>query len=373
MAFKVAFLLFSVFFGLAIGPINVPRVSSGVTSFFWLKAGTQAVYMFSGGPMLFDDCATGNPFRGNYSWLCVNVNYTHAVLNVEVNLELFKKPEWTTPAHIIYVGTEFLEKAARGDLSFIKRIPMDQVAGKQIELSNMTAGDDFDGVYIPSPIFISKKFQVTIDLDDMMMIDQDGKQWGKWVLWIDPLKYPLVGWDQRTMETFVTNWLNTTITVGIFYSKESEGPALNTPLGAVKRYFYATPDDFVENQFLTDNGWRGMLPAYCYEPRTGVFLTTWGPYFLDDVLTQEFGVVGCNPVGGATAWMQLASVAFVGDFNRDWTVNYSDIEIVVGAFFTRPGDARWNQVADVNRNGVINMVDIGMTAKAFGTQYVIPE
>jgi hypothetical protein len=373
MAFKATFLLFSIFFGLAIGSINVPRASSGVASFFWLKAGTQAFYTFSGGPMLFDDGANGNPFRGNYSWLCVNVNYTHAVLNVEVNLELFKKPEWTTPAYIVYVGTEFLEKAARGDLSFIKRIPMDQVAGEQIELSNMTAGDEFNGVYIPSPVFISKKFQVAINLDDMMMIDQDGKQWGKWVLWIDPLKYPLAGWDQRTMETFVTNWLNTTITVWIFYFKELEGPALSTPLGAVKRYFYATPDDFVENQFLTDNGWSGILPAYCYEPRTGVFLTTWGPYFLDDVLTQEFGVVGCKPVGGATAWMQLASIAFPGDLNSDWQVNISDITIVAVAFNSRPGEQRWNQKADVNKDGVINIVDITLVAKVFGTQYVIPE
>ena len=254
MAFKVTFLLFSVFFGLAIVPINVPKASSGVTSFFWLKAGTQAFYTFSGGPMLFDDGANGNPFRGNYSWLCVNVNVTYAVLNVEVNLELFKKPEWTTPAYVNYDGTEFLQKAARGDFSFVKRIPADQVIGKQIKLWNRTAGDEFDGVSIPSPIFISKKFQVTVNLDDMMMIDEHSKQWGKWVLWIDPLKYPLAGWDQRTVEPFVMNWLNTTITVGIFYFKESEGPALNTALGTVKRYFYATPDNFGENQFLTDNG-----------------------------------------------------------------------------------------------------------------------
>jgi len=372
MVCKIVPLLLSLFFVLSLLPMTTRGASPSIASFFWLKPGTQAVYAMFPGSMLFDDGANGTPFQGNYSWVCVDVNYTHAVLNVEIGLELLK-PSEKVPAHILYIGTEFLEMAARGDLSFVRRIPMDQVIGKPIELFNVTAGDDFDGVSIMSPVFLSKNFQVTVDLDTMIMFDRNGEQLGKWILWIDPLKYPLAGWDQRTMEAFVTSWLNSTITVGVFYMKQPEAMPLNTMFGTVNRYFYATPENFVENQFLTDNGWSSILPAYCYEPRTGIFLTTWGPLFIDDTLTQEFGVVGYQAPGGPTAWMKLASIMFVGDLNSDWVVNILDLTVAAAAFRTKPGDERWNQVADVNKDGIINILDIAITAKAFGTQYITPD
>jgi ABC-type branched-subunit amino acid transport system substrate-binding protein len=47
-------------------------------------------------------------------------------------------------------------------------------------------------------------------------------------------------------------------------------------------------------------------------------------------------------------------------------VNMLDIGVVAKAFGTRPGDPRWNLECDVNNDGVINMVDIGTVARHFG-------
>lgn len=266
-------------------PFGIYR-ASGVGSFYWLSPGTEAFYTISEGGIIFDDRANGNPFRGNYSWLCVDVNDTDAVLDVNVTLELFQKPEWTTPGHIIYAGQEFVDMASRGDLSFIKRIPMDQVTGR-LEIANST---DNPGVYIPSPIVINQKFRVTVDLDSMMMTGEDGKPWGKWVLWIDPFKYSLEGWQNPTVEPFIMNWLNTTVNFNISYFNGTPNLPINTTFGTIYRYFWASVNQTLENPLLTELGWSGIGLTYAYEPRTGVLLSLVDTDFIDDTLTQRFGI-----------------------------------------------------------------------------------
>jgi hypothetical protein len=338
-----------------------------VTSFFWLKPGTYAVYSFPDAKMGFDDLGFAHPIRGNYSWLCLEVNYTHATLDVEVNIELFQRPEWTTPGHIRYAGQDFVDMAEKGDLSFIKRIPLDQVVGR-IEIYDDPGNP---GVYILSPIVLHKEFIVTVDLDNMMMIDENGEPWGKWVLWVDPLKYPLEG---RVEEPLIMNWLNTTVSVNITYMGFSNPK--NTIFGEIRRGFKAYPSDFIYNDFLLGLGVAGMdtiYPVYSYEPRTGILLYADTLNYLDDIFTQKFGII--MTVSGLLdpGVFFLADMGFQGDMNKDWVVNILDVTIAARAFGSRPGDGSWNQVADMNGDSVINIVDITIVAKAFGTQYIIPD
>lgn len=53
------------------------------------------------------------------------------------------------------------------------------------------------------------------------------------------------------------------------------------------------------------------------------------------------------------------------DLNNDGIVNIIDITTVAAAFKTKPGDARWNPIADVNQDGKIDIVDINIVAVAF--------
>jgi len=339
-----------------------------VTSFFWLKPGTQAVYSFSDTCLGFDDCGRANPVRGNYSWLCQEVNYTHAVLDVEVNIEVFKRPDSEHSGAITYRGIEFLEKAASGDLSFIKRVPMDQVIGR-VELENRTTpGDEYYAVRIPSPINISQKFRVVVDLDNRDMIDENGERWGKWALWIDPLIYPLEG---STEELFVMNWLNTTISLNISYIDPPDTIPIDTIFGEINRYFAAWPNQPIENDFLLELGLEGdidIMPVYYYESRTGIFLHAGIVDYLDDVLTQKFGIVKTS--GEWAHPLYLSSISFHCDLNSDGVVDILDIAIVAKPFGSKVGDDRWNPVADINKDGRVNIMDIAMVAKAYGTQYV---
>jgi hypothetical protein len=52
--------------------------------------------------------------------------------------------------------------------------------------------------------------------------------------------------------------------------------------------------------------------------------------------------------------------------NGDGIVNIVDISIVAKAFHTRPGDPRWNSIADLDKNGVIDILDISKVARDYG-------
>lgn len=43
-----------------------------------------------------------------------------------------------------------------------------------------------------------------------------------------------------------------------------------------------------------------------------------------------------------------------------------DIALVARAFGSTPTSPRWNQAADVNGDGIINMKDIALVARSFG-------
>jgi parallel beta-helix repeat protein len=56
----------------------------------------------------------------------------------------------------------------------------------------------------------------------------------------------------------------------------------------------------------------------------------------------------------------------LGDLNNDRVVNILDISIIARAFGSRPGDEKWNPIADIDNNNLINILDIAKVAREFG-------
>jgi hypothetical protein len=54
------------------------------------------------------------------------------------------------------------------------------------------------------------------------------------------------------------------------------------------------------------------------------------------------------------------------DLDANGVVNIIDVAIVARAFGSRPGDEKWNQNADLDNNGIINIIDVAAVAKDFG-------
>jgi hypothetical protein len=59
-------------------------------------------------------------------------------------------------------------------------------------------------------------------------------------------------------------------------------------------------------------------------------------------------------------------VTILGDLNGDGKVNILDITIVAKAFGSKIGDSTWNPNADMDNNGTINILDISKVALEFG-------
>jgi hypothetical protein len=58
-----------------------------------------------------------------------------------------------------------------------------------------------------------------------------------------------------------------------------------------------------------------------------------------------------------------------GDINFDGRVDMKDIGIAGRAFGSYPDNPRWNPLSDENEDGKIDIMDIALTARNFGRTY----
>jgi len=57
---------------------------------------------------------------------------------------------------------------------------------------------------------------------------------------------------------------------------------------------------------------------------------------------------------------------YLGDVNRDYTVDLFDLVKVARAYGTSPGDSLWDPAADVNGDGTVDIFDLVIVAKQYG-------
>jgi hypothetical protein len=62
----------------------------------------------------------------------------------------------------------------------------------------------------------------------------------------------------------------------------------------------------------------------------------------------------------------LRRVWWKPDLNFDSVVNILDVTMVAKAFGTKPGDEKWDPDVDLNKDGTINIIDISIVARDFG-------
>jgi beta-glucosidase len=69
-------------------------------------------------------------------------------------------------------------------------------------------------------------------------------------------------------------------------------------------------------------------------------------------------------VGGLTRQFDVVGIA--GDVDGNGIVNVFDVTIVAKAFRSKPGDPRWNPITDLDHNGKIDIIDVASVARNFG-------
>lgn len=71
-------------------------------------------------------------------------------------------------------------------------------------------------------------------------------------------------------------------------------------------------------------------------------------------------------LGQAYVFAKVVDYSIYSDLNDDRTVNILDIAITAKAYGSRQGDQNWNEFADLDRNAIVNILDISMVAKDYG-------
>jgi len=160
------------------------------------------------------------------------------------------------------------------------------------------------------------------------------------------------------------------------------------------------PDDAIVGEAMVFANAYNKLPKngglpYCPEEAAAFNITGTSSTFINTNLTSEetplegtFNLtIALFPMkiylGNYTIYactrrqLQIASVkstfqvTLLGDLYVDGKIDMKDIAIVAKAFGTTPDDPNWRPEADLNPNGKIDMKDIAIVAKAFGTESVI--
>jgi len=93
-----------------------------------------------------------------------------------------------------------------------------------------------------------------------------------------------------------------------------------------------------------------------YQNETGSDGIGDAPYIIDENNRDNYPLM--------EPWSPPRSI--LGDLNNDGTVNIGDIAIVAKAFGSYIGHRRWDSAADMNKDDVIDILDIALVARNFG-------
>jgi len=104
----------------------------------------------------------------------------------------------------------------------------------------------------------------------------------------------------------------------------------------------------------SEKTWGGTDYDYAY---SGVLMPTKSYVLVGQ--TASFGVGNYNSL--------LIVFSKLGDVNRDGIINVLDLILVANALGTHPSDPKWNPSADLNQDGNINVLDLIVVATYLGT------
>jgi PKD repeat protein len=70
--------------------------------------------------------------------------------------------------------------------------------------------------------------------------------------------------------------------------------------------------------------------------------------------------------------MRTVIVTFITDLDKNGMVDIFDISVVAKAYGSKPENPNWNDLADLNHDGIINILDIATVARDYGMTVPLP-
>lgn len=163
---------------------------------------------------------------------------------------------------------------------------------------------------------------------------------------------------------YMPRWINASATILVYGLPHVEfdfTPAFNVHVN----------DTIVFNATKScSNGPNSVIVEYAWDFGDGANLTT-----DQQVVEHRFLKVGnytiCLNVTDSNGLSNVATaqitVNLLGDINCDGRVDIQDLYYVARSFDSSLGDERWRVECDLNHDQVINIIDVNIVAKAYGT------
>jgi hypothetical protein len=83
--------------------------------------------------------------------------------------------------------------------------------------------------------------------------------------------------------------------------------------------------------------------------------------------TGEYAVYVATTYMGKNATQRgQLEIILGGDINNDGTVNLNDLVLLARAYGSKPGDSNWNPPADLDGDGKVSLVDLVILARNYG-------
>jgi parallel beta-helix repeat protein len=187
--------------------------------------------------------------------------------------------------------------------------------------------------------------------------------------------------DSSCNKIFVNNMEKNTCSIVAVYSSHNTMFGNNIKNGWLGIYLEGSSN----NRIFHNNFINNTRQAYSYasiniwddgHPSGG---NCWSDYTGEDLYSGPYqNITGCDGIGDTPyvidannrdGYPLMNPYVLLGDLNNDGVVNILDMAIFGKAYGSYPGHPRWNPAADLDGNGIINILDCCIIAKNFGKKW----
>jgi penicillin amidase len=191
-------------------------------------------------------------------------------------------------------------------------------------------------------------------------------------MWLNNEYTPCL-FDDATIKTYLKTAFDPIVTIHLFgsatagwgFTQESmtvPGPTITVDQGSLVN-LTLTGTDAVTHGFFVDYNDDGNPSVD--EPTSPDFQTTTINYQFEANTPGNFTYY-CRYHKTTMHGIFTVKSALITDIDGNGKVNIIDIAIVAKAFGSKPGDSNWNPVADLNNDNLVNILDITLVAKDYG-------